>query len=206
MKAIQMDPHFDRQFYGRVCGIDEAGRGPWAGPVIAAAVIWPSESCTFPADLNDSKKLSKNRRELLFQQISEQAYIGIGEASCEEIDRLNILHASLLAMQRAYTALGIAADMALIDGNRCPDLPCPAQPIIKGDARSPSIAAASILAKVTRDRIMTQLAEDYPQYGFERHAGYGTKAHQQALAQYGPSPHHRRSFAPIRAMLNGAAA
>jgi ribonuclease HII len=199
------DLSFEQQQNGVVCGVDEAGRGPWAGSVIAAAVIWPAQLAV-PASLNDSKKLSRFQRELLFDIITTQTQWGIGEASVEEIDQLNILGATKLAMQRAVAALPVTPDFALIDGNQPPQLPCHTLAIIKGDSKSVSIAAASILAKVTRDRIMEQLAQHHPQYGFERHAGYGTKQHQEALAAHGICHAHRRSFAPIRALLNTKAA
>ncbi|MXU64848.1 ribonuclease HII [Oceanomicrobium pacificus] len=183
-----------------VCGIDEAGRGPWAGPVTAGAVILDLDR--LPAGLNDSKKLSPARREALFDEIRATAICGIGAASVEEIDRLNILQATYLAMRRAVAALPVTPRFALVDGNRMPpDLPCPGLPVVKGDARSLSIAAASILAKVSRDRAMAELSQQHPQYGWERNAGYGVKAHQEALKIYGVTPHHRRSFKPIHNML-----
>lgn len=182
-----------------VCGVDEVGRGPWAGPVVTAAVILDSK--TAPEGLNDSKKLSLKRREALFDQLLSAPH-AIGIASVEEIDRLNILGATYLAMRRAVEALPVAPGFALIDGNRIPhDLPCPALAIVKGDARSASIAAASILAKVTRDRIMADLAEEFPGYGWETNAGYGVPTHQAALKSLGVTPHHRRSFKPIHNML-----
>lgn len=182
-----------------VCGVDEVGRGPWAGPVTAAAVIFPGEA---PAGLNDSKKLTAKRREALFDLIFEAGIVGIGEASVEEIDQMNILRASHLAMIRAMAALEQTPAHALIDGNRLPaGLPCPATTVVKGDGRSLSIAAASIVAKVTRDRQMANLSAEFPQYGWEQNAGYGVKAHAEALARYGVTPHHRRSFAPIHKML-----
>ncbi|MDP2124639.1 MAG: ribonuclease HII [Parvibaculum sp.] len=186
-----------------VCGVDEAGRGPWAGPVVAAAVIL--DAARIPPGLNDSKKLDAARREHLFAQLQESAEIGIGEASVEEIDRLNILKATMLAMSRAVAALGTAPHFALIDGNRLPDLACPARAIIKGDALSLSVAAASIAAKTVRDRTMCDLARTHPGYGFERHKGYGTAAHGEALSSLGPCAAHRSSFAPIRKMLSPAA-
>lgn len=186
-----------------VCGVDEAGRGPWAGPVVAAAVIL--DAADIPAGLNDSKKLDAARREHLFAQLQESAEIGIGEASVEEIDRLNILKATMLAMTRAVAALGTAPHFALIDGNRLPDLACPARAIVKGDALSLSVAAASIAAKTVRDRTMCELARAHPGYGFERHKGYGTAAHREALSRLGPCAAHRSSFAPIRKMLSPAA-
>lgn len=186
----------------RVCGVDEAGRGPWAGPVVAAAVIF-REAAEAPAGLNDSKKLSRSAREKLFTQLlATQVIHGIGIATAEEIDQINIWGATQLAMRRAVAALAIMPDIALIDGKLKPkDFPCDTHPIIGGDGISLSIAAASILAKVTRDRLMDDYARQYPEYGFDRHAGYGTPHHQQALAAHGPCAIHRRSFAPIRALL-----
>lgn len=176
-----------------ICGVDEAGRGPLAGDVYAAAVVLDS-GVTIDY-LNDSKKLSEKRREELFDVIKEKARAYcIATASVEEIDRLNILNAAMLAMKRAVEGLGIAPDLALIDGNRLPDISCKAQYVIKGDAVSASIAAASVLAKVARDRYMKELAEKYPQYVFEKHKGYGTKLHYECLEKYGISEVHRRSF------------
>lgn len=176
-----------------VCGIDEAGRGPLAGPVCAAAVILPPH-LEIPG-LNDSKKLSDKRRRELMPVIKEQAIAyGIGMASHEEIDRINILQATFLAMERALAQLEGKANFALIDGNREKDFGLPVMTVVKGDSRSANIAAASILAKVTRDDLMEALAEEYPQYGFEIHKGYGTKAHYEALRTYGPSPIHRMTF------------
>ena len=176
-----------------VCGVDEAGRGPLAGPVCAAAVILPPH-LEIPG-LDDSKKLSDKRRRELFPLIREQAIAyGVGLASHEEIDEINILQATFLAMERALAQLNVRPDMALIDGNREKDFGLPVQTVVKGDSRSANIAAASILAKVTRDEIMEAMAEEYPQYGFEIHKGYGTKAHMDALRQYGPSPIHRKKF------------
>ena len=182
-----------------VCGVDEAGRGPWAGPVVAGAAIL--DMATAPAGLNDSKALSAAKRDVLFNALQGQI-IGVGIASVEEIDQLNILNATYLAMRRAVAALSAAPAYALIDGNRIPpDLPCPAEAVVKGDARSLSIAAASIVAKVTRDRIMSELALEFPGYGWERNAGYGVRAHAEALKRLGVTPHHRRSFKPIYKML-----
>ena len=176
-----------------VCGIDEAGRGPLAGPVCAAAVILPPH-LEIPG-LNDSKKLSDKRRRDLMPVIKEQAIAyGIGMASHEEIDQINILQATFLAMERALAQLEGKAKFALIDGNREKDFGLPVMTVVKGDSRSANIAAASILAKVTRDDLMEALAEEYPQYGFEIHKGYGTKAHYEALRTYGPSPIHRMTF------------
>ncbi|MFN3259843.1 MAG: ribonuclease HII [Pikeienuella sp.] len=183
-----------------VAGVDEAGRGPWAGPVVAAAVIL--DPARIPPGLNDSKKLSAPRREALLSALRETAEIGLGVASVEEIDRLNILRAADLAMRRALAALPRPAGFALIDGNRTPPgLPCPAAALVKGDARALSVAAASIVAKVERDRIMAALAALHPGYGWERNAGYGVPAHLAALRAQGVTPHHRRSFRPILNIL-----
>lgn len=186
--------------YRCVCGIDEAGRGPLAGPVVAAAVVLP-DGFELPG-LNDSKKLTARKREALFEALMQDDRIlkSVAQASVEEIDRLNILHATHLAMRRAAEGLPKAADFCLIDGLAVPNFPLPSRNLIKGDARCLSIAAASILAKVTRDRLMTELDRRYPQYGFAKHAGYGTAAHLQALREYGITPHHRRSFAPVAQM------
>lgn len=179
--------------YRMICGVDEAGRGPLAGPVCAAAVILP-KGLDLPG-LNDSKKLTDKKRRELFPVIKEQAIAyGIGLASHEEIDDINILQATYLAMERAIAQLEGKADFALIDGNRAKDFGLPLRTVVKGDSLSASIAAASILAKVTRDDLMMQLAETYPQYGFDVHKGYGTKAHYEALRTYGHSPVHRMSF------------
>lgn len=181
------------QGYKAVCGIDEAGRGPLAGSVCAAAVILPM-GCEIPG-LNDSKKLSEKKREQLFDQITRAVIsYGVGWADEREIDHYNILQATFLAMGRAVKALGFPADWAMVDGNRMPPLPIPGEPIIKGDGKSASIAAASILAKVSRDRLLRELDAQYPQYGFAKHKGYGTKAHYEAIKAYGLSPVHRRSF------------
>ena len=182
----------DRGFHA-ICGIDEAGRGPLAGPVCAAAVILP-EGLEIPG-LNDSKKLTDKKRRELFPIIEEQALAyGIGWASQEEIDDINILQATFLAMSRAVEQLNIRPDLALVDGNRAPTLDLPVETVVKGDSLSASIAAASVLAKVSRDDVMLRMAEEYPGYGFEVHKGYGTKAHYEALRTFGPSPIHRRTF------------
>ena len=176
-----------------ICGVDEAGRGPLAGPVCAAAVILP-EHLQIPG-LTDSKKLTDKKRRELFPIIQEQAIAyGIGLASESEIDEINILQATFLAMGRALEQLSVRPALALIDGNRETDFGLPVQTVVKGDSLSANIAAASILAKVTRDNLMLELAQQYPEYGFEIHKGYGTKAHYEALRTYGPSPIHRRSF------------
>lgn len=178
---------------GVVCGIDEAGRGPLAGDVFAAAVVF-DEGVVIDG-INDSKKLTEKRREALFDEIisKARAYC-IASASVEEIERLNILQADFLAMQRAYNGLGLKAGLVLVDGNQLPDLDAQTRYVVKGDAKSASIAAASILAKVSRDRYMKQMAEKYPQYGFEKHKGYGTKAHYAAVDEYGLCEIHRKSF------------
>ena len=179
--------------YTLVCGCDEAGRGPLCGSVVAAAVILPLD-CEIEG-LNDSKKISEKKREALFDIICEKALaFGIAEATPEEIDEINILNASMLAMQRAIEKMGVEVDCALIDGNRARGFSVPAFPIVKGDAKSASIAAASILAKVTRDDYMLQLSDQYPMYEFDVHKGYGTKAHYAALTEHGPCPFHRMSF------------
>ncbi len=187
------------QGFAAVCGIDEAGRGPLAGPVVAAAVILP-EGIRLPG-VNDSKKLTEKKRETLFDFVKENALAwGIGEASETEIDEINILQATFLAMRRAVDMLQVPADFALVDGNRISGLNIPTECVIGGDGKVLSIAAASILAKVTRDRYMRQMAKQYPQYGFEKHKGYGTKAHYAAIAQYGICPLHRKTF--LKKILN----
>lgn len=185
--------------YKAVCGVDEAGRGPLAGPVCAAAVILPEN--TIIEGVNDSKKLSEKKREALFDVIKEQALsYSIAFASVEEIEDINILNATMLAMKRAVEGLDVKADYAMIDGNRLPDLSIDSEFIIKGDAKSMSIACASILAKVSRDRLLYKYAEEYPEYLFDKHKGYGTKAHVEAIKKYGPCPYHRLSF--LKKILN----
>lgn len=188
-----------------LAGVDEVGRGPLAGPVVAAAVILDPERPI--AGLADSKKLSEKRREQLAAEIEARALAwALGRAEVEEIDRINILQASLLAMQRAVQALSVAPAMALIDGNRCPALACPARAVVKGDSRVAAISAASIIAKVSRDREMVALAQAYPGYGLDGHKGYPTKMHVEALQRLGVTPIHRRSYAPVqRALENGGA-
>ena len=187
-----------------VCGVDEAGRGPLVGAVVAGAVVLDPNN---PIEgLKDSKKLTAARREYLYEQIMEKAKAwGVGEASPLEIDQINILQATMLAMRRAIedlaTRLGTLPDKALIDGNRCPELPIAAEAIVKGDAKEPAISAASIVAKVTRDRQMMSLHERHPEYGFAQHMGYPTEAHFAALKQYGACDQHRRSFSPVRKVL-----
>jgi ribonuclease HII len=189
--SYEIQAHADG--YAVVCGIDEAGRGPLAGPVYAAAVILP-ENCEIPG-VNDSKKLSPKKRGQLFDIICEKAVsFGIGTASPAEIDEINILQADFLAMSRAVDGLAVVPSAALVDGNAAPHLVCPVKTIIKGDSLSLSVAAASILAKVSRDRYMEKAAETYPQYGFEKHKGYGTAYHYQMIKEYGPCAIHRMSF------------
>lgn len=193
---------------GLVVGIDEVGRGPLAGPVVASAVAFkapPSE--TLSSLLDDSKKLTARRRMLAYEALmaDEQALIGIGAASVAEIQRINIAQACYLAMRRALSRLGRTPDLALVDGKHAPKLPCPIKMVIGGDGISLSIAAASIIAKVTRDRLMARLAVRHDAYGWERNAGYGTAAHMQGLKLRGVTPHHRRGFAPIRNMIEAEA-
>jgi len=198
-KNTPPDMQYEGQYTGLVCGVDEAGRGPLAGPVVAAAVILRPD--IYPAGLNDSKKLTHRKREALFAQLINCAQIGVGIAEPEEIDRINILAASLIAMRRAVEALPLIPDAALIDGNRDPGLSCVTETIVKGDAKSLSIAAASIVAKVTRDRIMAEADIRFPGYGFAGHKGYPTAAHRAAVAHIGPCAVHRISFAPVKAFL-----
>lgn len=187
---------------GIVCGIDEVGRGPLAGPVVAAAVILDPARlpARLAAELDDSKKLKPVLREELAALLAECATIGYGEASVPEIDSLNILKATFLAMARAFDALARPVDWALVDGNQIPPLACRVQTLVGGDGLSLSIAAASVVAKVRRDRLMADLAVRYPGYGWQANAGYGTKAHLDALRRLGPCPEHRRSFAPVAQM------
>lgn len=185
---------------GTVAGVDEAGRGPWAGPVVASAVILDHKR--IPHGIDDSKKLPQSKREVLYERILESAVVGIGISSVEEIDVLNILGATKLAMQRAVAMLGShEIALVLVDGNQPPALAYPTRAVIGGDAISLSIAAASIIAKVTRDRMMCELAEIHREYGWETNSGYGTKHHQNALAKYGITNHHRLSFRPIKELL-----
>ena len=190
-----------------VCGVDEVGRGPLAGPVVAAAAVLPPEGLppALAALVNDSKLLKPKVREELAPLILGCCRVAVGMADVGEIDRLNILHASLLAMKRAVEGLGITPGVALIDGNKTPDLSCAMRTIVGGDAASLSIAAASVVAKVERDRIMAELALAYPGYGWERNAGYPTIEHRQALISLGITPHHRRSFGPVKAVLSANA-
>jgi ribonuclease HII len=188
---------------GPIAGVDEAGRGPLAGPVVAAAVILDRKR--IPKGLNDSKQLTAEAREDVFPRIMERAVaVGVGEACVDEIDLINIRQATHLAMARAVRALSVAAAFALVDGNDAPALPCPCDTLVDGDARSVSIAAASIIAKVTRDRMMAALHDEHPLYGWITNKGYGTEEHLVALNRHGPTRHHRRSFAPVHNILYGA--
>lgn len=200
-KASTASNHFDQQFNAPVCGIDEVGRGPLAGPVVSACVLIPEDNLSNPIwqEITDSKKISQVKREKLFEPIKKLCFFGLAEASHQEIDQLNIHHATLLAMSRAYTAMvkaGAKPQTALIDGKFAPDIDCATQTVIKGDSLSLSIGAASIIAKVTRDRLMAKLHAEHPHYGWDRNAGYGTKAHMEGLQSHGLTPFHRLSFAP----------
>jgi ribonuclease HII len=202
------DFHHEIALGGRVAGIDEVGRGPWAGPVLAAAVIIDAASVSpdLLCRIDDSKKLSAARREAVAAALHEAAQtgaveIGIGAASVVEIDRDNILRATFTAMRRALHRLAIPPVAVLVDGNKAPDFGIPCRTLVKGDQLSLSIAAASIVAKVARDALMTELGRRYPEYGFHRNAGYGTAQHAEALSHHGVTAHHRRSFAPINALL-----
>ncbi len=199
MDLYQYDESIRQEGFAVVCGVDEAGRGPLAGPVVAAAVILPKDLQL--CDLNDSKKLSEKKREALFDQIREKAVAyGIGSADHQEIDQLNILNATFLAMKRAVDAMGACPDLVLVDGNRDPKLAYSTRTVVKGDATSASIAAASILAKVTRDRYMVEMDQKYPQYHFAKHKGYPTKDHYEQIREYGICPIHRKSF--LKKILN----
>ena len=191
---------FDQDYETPIIGVDEVGRGPLAGPVISAAIILNKEK--IPEGINDSKKLSKKKREVISEELISQHSFAIGIASVEEIDKINILQASLLAMKRAVLNLNIKPQTILVDGNKLPDLEYNMYPIIKGDSKSISIAAASIIAKVYRDKLMQDLSLQYPGYYWEKNSGYGTKQHLLALNNLGVTPIHRKSFAPIYNMLN----
>jgi len=184
--------------FRHIAGVDEVGRGPWAGPVVAAAVIFPPKILL--PDINDSKKLNHLQREKLFKQIKKKALsVGVGIAEVGDINQLNILKASLKAMHQALLNLKISPEFVLVDGReKIPHLKIPQMPIIKGDSKSQSIAAASIIAKVTRDKIMQTLHRQFPEFGFDRHKGYGTKKHQEALKKFGPTPLHRLGYAPVK--------
>ena len=193
MNWIEYEQSAELKGYKAICGVDEAGRGPLAGPVCAAAVILPPN--TIIDGVNDSKKLTEKKREALFDVIKETAVsYSIAYASVEEIESINILNATMLAMKRAVEGLDVKADYAMIDGNKMPQLDIDGETIVKGDAKSMSIACASILAKVSRDRLLYEYAKEYPQYQFDKHTGYGTSAHREAILEYGPCPYHRMSF------------
>ena len=193
MNWIEYEQSAELKGYKAICGVDEAGRGPLAGPVCAAAVILPPN--TIIDGVNDSKKLTEKKREALFDVIKETAVsYSIAYASVEEIESINILNATMLAMKRAVEGLDVKADYAMIDGNKMPPLDIDGETIVKGDAKSMSIACASILAKVSRDRLLYEYAKEYPQYHFDKHKGYGTAAHREAILEYGPCPYHRMSF------------
>lgn len=199
----------ESQHQGIIAGIDEVGRGPWAGPVVACSLIFltPKMPKQLSGILDDSKAMTELRRQEAYEHLVNTPHLchwAIGEACVSEIDKLNIYHATLLAMQRSFETLQIKADVALIDGNASPKLPCQTIPIIKGDSKSLTIAAASVVAKVHRDRYMRKLSEEYPQYQWHTNMGYGTKAHQDALKQHGPTRHHRQSFAPIKELFLAA--
>ena len=204
-RAGYPDFSIEDQYSGTVCGLDEVGRGPLAGPVVAACVIIPRDARhhDFISDIRDSKKLSFKKLEYLNDKIIEHFPHAITEISPQEIDEINILQASLKAMRVAYEMLK-DIDHALVDGNKAPKLPCPVTTVVKGDAKSVTIAAASIIAKVYRDRIMTRLALEYPHYGWERNAGYPAPGHLAALQVHGITPHHRKSYAPVRRLLEFA--
>ena len=204
MPDFTIEQKWMKKINGPVAGIDEAGRGPWAGPVTAAAVILDLDN--IPAGLNDSKKLSEVRREQLFGEIMQTSIVGIGHASPDDIDQLNILRATMWAMKQAHDNLATAPKAILIDGNQRPDIDTAMETIIKGDAKSLSIAAASIIAKVTRDRLMGELDQKYPGFGWASNKGYGTKEHQNGIAAHGVTPHHRKSFAPIRRAIEAKTA
>lgn len=193
MNWVEYEQNAELKGYKAICGVDEAGRGPLAGPVCAAAVILPPN--TIIDGVNDSKKLTEKKREALFDVIKETAVsYSIAYASVEEIESINILNATMLAMKRAVEGLDVKADYAMIDGNKMPPLDIDGETIVKGDAKSMSIACASILAKVSRDRLLYEYAKEYPQYRFDKHKGYGTAAHREAILEYGPCPYHRMSF------------
>lgn len=199
-KALRPDFSLENAVNGSVCGLDEVGRGPLAGPVTAACVFIPDNKrdLAFIPEIRDSKTLSEKKLDYLFECIREHFVFGIAECSPAEIDEINILQASLKAMRQAFEIITPAPHHALVDGNRAPKLPCPAQTVVKGDSKSVSIAAASILAKVTRDRFMRKLAEEHPHYGWDSNVGYPAPAHLEAIKIHGITAHHRKSFAPVK--------
>ena len=194
---------YEKTYDGAVCGVDEVGRGPWSGPVVACAVVL--KNGTLPDDiltvLDDSKKLTAQKRQALYEPLMQHCHFSIGQCSVDEIDELNILQATMKAMKRAIKGLNVPIVGALIDGNKIPDLNIPAQAIIKGDSISISIAAASVIAKIYRDTLMQELALQYPHYGWESNAGYGTKKHIEGLEKHGITQHHRKSYAPIKKII-----
>ena len=198
MKTIP-DFTIEEKFGGLVCGIDEVGRGALCGPVVAAAVVLDKHN--YPDGINDSKLLPRSKRERLYTELLRSASVGLGSAQVGEVEQLNVLNAALLAMERAVSNLCLMPEMALVDGNRTPKLVCPAQPVVGGDRKSMSIAAASIVAKVTRDRLMATLAFRYPGYGWETNSGYGTPQHIEAIRITGITRHHRRGFGPVARAL-----
>lgn len=199
MSVITPTLEIEDSLPGLVAGIDEAGRGPWAGPVVAAAVIL--DRANLPAGLRDSKTLTEKRREAIAAEIYARAIVGVGVASVEEIDEINILQATFRAMARAEAALSTAPDVCIVDGSQKPKLKARTEMIVKGDAKSLSIAAASIIAKTARDKMMRELAVEHPFYAWEKNKGYGAPAHREGLEVHGVTPHHRKSFAPIHNML-----
>ena len=202
MTPTTPDFHIEDGYEGPVAGVDEVGRGPWAGPVVAGAVIL--DRTNVPRGIADSKELTRTVREALDVEIRSTSWVGIGVASVAEIDALNVLAAALLAMDRAVAALPVAPSHLLIDGRHAPNVSIPCTPVVKGDRRSMTIAAGSIVAKVYRDRLMQDLARAHPGFGWERNAGYGTAEHRKALAHLGVTPHHRRSFKPVAAYVDTA--
>jgi len=203
MNFYEFDSGFRARGFEALVGVDEAGRGPWAGPVVAAAVVLPQNA--FIEGLNDSKKLSPKKRKTILEKIKQTALsYSVGIVSHTQIDEINILQATYQAMKIAIAGISIPFDLVLVDGWAIPRLKLPQQNVISGDAQSACIAAASIVAKETRDAIMEQMAQEYPQYGFEKHKGYGTKYHMQALEKFGPCPIHRVSYAPIKAIIKNA--
>lgn len=199
MSLFAFDESFRLQGYNIIAGIDEAGRGCLAGPVVAACVSFREK--VYIEGIRDSKELSCKQRESLFQEILRQAFVGIGIIDIDLIDRVNILEATKLAMKKAFENMGRKIELLLIDALKLPDLKIPQRAIIKGDQKSASIASASIIAKVTRDRIMKQYHDAFPQYGFDKHKGYATKEHLNALKKFGPCPIHRKSFSPVRELM-----
>ena len=202
-KALKPNLELERAIEGPVCGLDEVGRGPLAGPVVAACVYIPENTYTLPfiCEIRDSKKLSEKKLETLYAAITQHFIWGVAKISPSEIDEINILQGSLKAMRHALDLTGKRFAHALVDGNKLPHLPCSAQTVVKGDSKSVSIAAASIVAKVTRDRIMRKLHEEHPHYGWNTNVGYPSKAHLAGIDQHGITPHHRKSFAPVKNFL-----